>query len=102
MRLDSLNKGLGVRTPAEVFKKCLRCRSADLLDFEGEVFCLKCNWDSVVIHAEALAAAQIRKQQRKGQVVPISRASAPYIRMLMQPQEPREYVSSPELGPDVA
>jgi hypothetical protein len=65
MRLDSLNRWLGVKTPAEVFKSCPGCKNAELLEFEGEVFCDRCSWDSVLIHAEVLAEAQLLKQRKR-------------------------------------
>lgn len=65
MRLDALNQFLGLKTPEQVFKKCPKCRTDDLFKFECEVFCQRCSWDSVIIHAEALAAAQLRWQQKR-------------------------------------
>ncbi len=65
MRLDALNRSLGVKTPAQVFKNCPGCKNEELLEFEGEVLCTRCSWDSVLIHAEVLAEAQIRKQRLK-------------------------------------
>ena len=64
MQLDIFNKTLGVIPPAEVFHSCPRCKSGDLFVFEGEVFCQRCAWDSVSVHAEVLADAQLRSQQR--------------------------------------
>jgi hypothetical protein len=63
-RLDVMNRRLGVKIPSDVFTSCPRCRKSDLLTFEGEVFCLSCNWDSVDIHAEALALAELHRQNR--------------------------------------
>ena len=65
MRLDVMNRRLGVRIPSEVFTSCPRCKKSELLTFEGEVFCLGCNWDSVDIHAEALSLAELHRQQRR-------------------------------------
>ena len=71
MRLDVMNRRLGVKIPSEVFKSCPRCRKEELLIFEGEVFCLSCNWDSVELHAEALALAQLYRQQKKAVAAPV-------------------------------
>jgi hypothetical protein len=103
MRLDIMNRWLGVKTPAEAFKNCLRCKSSDLFEFEGEVFCNKCNWDSVLIHAEALALAQLRMQhnrarQNRGEVVVITLPSA-HVRLLLQPEPPTPPSSPSPVSP---
>ena len=84
MRLDVLNQWLGVKTPAEVFNNCAICKDNHLMEFEGEVFCTRCTWDSVLINAEILAAAQLRWQQKRGTAKEgvkkaIFRVSAPYV-----------------------
>lgn len=33
---------------------CPRCKHRDLLDFEGDAFCLKCNWDSIEANVDSL------------------------------------------------
>ncbi|MGK5086892.1 hypothetical protein WDW86_04990 [Bdellovibrionota bacterium FG-2] len=40
------------KLPSEVFKECPRCESPKLLRFEGEVFCLCCDWDSIKLHMD--------------------------------------------------
>jgi hypothetical protein len=98
--LDALDHLTGVTPPAEVFDRCPRCRAEEPLKFEGEVFCLKCSWDSVDIHAEALAAAQIyqcqaranRKcgeQREKAQGMPSVRVS-PQAKLLWNPDRVNE------------
>jgi hypothetical protein len=97
MRLDAINQVLGMKTPAQVFKKCFRCKGSDLLEFEGEVFCQRCSWDSVVIHAEALAVAMAnakRGKRRKSGVqikaAPVSSGSTPYLHLFLPSESQSE------------
>lgn len=34
--------------------RCPRCKHRDLLAFEGDAFCMKCNWDSVEANVDSL------------------------------------------------
>jgi hypothetical protein len=68
MKLNSFNKLLGVIPPAEAFKSCPRCKSTKLFDFEGEVFCQRCEWDSVALHAEILAEVRLRRKQTQADI----------------------------------
>ena len=54
------------REPGKIFKFCPRCRSPNLLKFDGEVFCNYCSWDSVLLQVECKDAAFFnkRKEQR--------------------------------------
>ena len=40
------------KLPSEVFNSCPRCDSPNLLRFEGECFCLHCDWDSIELHLD--------------------------------------------------
>ena len=110
MQLDVMNRITGVKKPSDVFKTCpnQNCENADLLVFEAEVFCLKCNWDSVAIHAEVLAEVQLRRLEERasGQARvnrPISRGSAPYLHLFLPRQSPgRTVASSSGQCPEVA
>lgn len=42
-----------VKKPSDVFSKCPKCGSPNLLKFEGDVFCNYCQWDSIILRAEA-------------------------------------------------
>ena len=72
MRMDVMNKWLNVKTPAEVFTSCPHCRSKSLFDFEGEIFCNGCNWDSIEVHAEILAVAQINRNKPERELIQVS------------------------------
>jgi len=43
------------RKPTDVFKKCPRCAEfgdADLFEFDGDVFCDCCGWNSIGVQVE--------------------------------------------------
>lgn len=99
MQLDTFNKILGVRTPVEVFRCCPRCKCPRLFDFEGEVFCQRCSWTSIDIHAEVLADVQLRRQQERADSASNSdpfgavhltdgRATTPHRKRLSSPRRP--------------
>jgi len=44
-----------VKLPSDVFNHCPECESRELLKFEGEAFCLSCDWDSIIVHADAVS-----------------------------------------------
>jgi len=114
MRLDAMNQMLGLKTPAQIFKNCPKCKCADLLEFEGEVFCNRCPWDSVIIHAEALAAAMASAKRGKRakdaakavttQALPATRGStSPALRLFLASESPPVGVQSPRgKRPEVA
>ena len=57
------------RTPAEVFTACPACGCTNLLKFEGEAFCLRCDWDSVLLHAECEATSRMAKARAEASSV---------------------------------
>ena len=80
---------MGSRPRAEVFKSCPGCKNKELLEFEGEVFCARCSWDSILIHAEVLAEAQLLRQRRRAKsgtdttIVTPKRESSAYLAWFM-------------------
>jgi hypothetical protein len=42
------------KRPVDVFPYCPSCETKELLRFDGELFCLKCPWDSLALSAEAI------------------------------------------------
>lgn len=52
-----------VKVPASVFKVCPQCRSPNLIQFDGEVFCGFCSWDSVLLHEECRQTAFFYQRQ---------------------------------------
>ena len=107
-RLDSLNEQLGVKTPAQIFTKCPRCKRDDLLEFEGEVFCNHCPWDSVLMNAEVLALALHRfdqRTERRGRKPKprVTAISSPYLHLFFPSERPKAESASPQgEHPDVA
>lgn len=60
-----------VRKPCDVFKCCPECDSHNLLDFESEVFCMHCDWNSIETHVEARLNAQANRAQEVATVSPL-------------------------------
>ncbi|MGK5087902.1 hypothetical protein WDW86_10120 [Bdellovibrionota bacterium FG-2] len=52
MDLNSNQRMSLASLPSDVFNQCPRCESLGILKFEGEAFCLRCDWDSVRLHVD--------------------------------------------------
>lgn len=53
-------KALLGKNAAEAFRECPACESPNLLKFEGEAFCLHCDWDSIEASVDARFSAYSR------------------------------------------
>lgn len=61
------NRGPGpFHRAKDVFKKCPRCESPNLLCEASEVFCLYCDWNSIEVQTEA--RLQFQCQRRLGAI----------------------------------
>lgn len=41
------------RKPSDVFTQCPACASPNIFAFEGDVFCTYCDWNSIILRADA-------------------------------------------------
>ena len=45
--------GSGSKRAVDAFKQCPACESRNVFDFEGEVFCCYCDWNSIEASVDA-------------------------------------------------
>lgn len=44
--------------------RCPRCRHRDLLEFEGDAFCMKCSWDSIGANVDSLGLNRLFSESK--------------------------------------
>ena len=76
MKVEIVMNSLNVANPGTVFRACPKCKSLNLLKYEGEVMCTGCDWDSIGLHVEAMVddhCQTFRRNRRssQAQVLPI-------------------------------
>ena len=42
------------RKPSDVFTQCPACESPNIFAFEGDVFCTYCDWNTIILRADAM------------------------------------------------
>ncbi len=70
--------------PANALSRCARCKSDDVFDFDGDLFCNPCGWNSIEARVESQLSELTAKHRKAASiasvksVAPISaRAAAP-------------------------
>ena len=54
MSLKKSNKRSARSVPSDVFKKCPECQERNLLRFDGEALCTRCDWSSISSTLDAI------------------------------------------------
>lgn len=58
-------KALRPMTTGELFKACPCCGSANLAAFADEMFCRRCDWNSLQAHAEYMVRFEEAEERRQ-------------------------------------
>ena len=51
--------------PAKAFTECQECESKDVFEFDGDLFCNPCGWNSIEHRVESQLSSQIAKHRKQ-------------------------------------